>query len=183
MYNLAPFLTYSPTISAKRCQATMLCHSVRSCHSSLRSLYFSLVARLNLATGVPLGVYFTSGSLPTFPTRITLFTLLAMSRLQSSRVCPKPRMQLKGKFKNCAELIREKWEWLEVAGGQGPIAWVMAFIQRRTRQCRIRSSGGVLCSLIPVLLQSICDSFGRRNSKGRPVPRRIAKQVAVPAGW
>src|SRR5579864_4484701 len=56
----------------------MLCHSVRSCHSSLRSLYLSLVARLNLAIGVPLGEYFTSGSLPTFPTRITLFTLLGI---------------------------------------------------------------------------------------------------------
>src|SRR5258707_8250244 len=102
MYTLAPFFTYSPTISARRCQATMLCHSVRSCHSSLRSLYFSLVARLNLATGVPLGEYFTSGSLPTFPTRITLFTLLGMSRLQSSRIYPEPRMQLKGKVQNCA---------------------------------------------------------------------------------
>src|ERR1051326_6766405 len=113
MYSLAPFFTYSPTISAKRCQATMLCHSVRSCHSSLRSLYFSLVARLNLATGVPLGVYVTSGSLPTFPTRITLFTLLGMSQLQSSKDLSQLRMQLKGKFKNCAGLIRKRWEWLE----------------------------------------------------------------------
>src|SRR6476469_7405491 len=141
MYSLAPFFTYSPTISAKRCQATMLCHSVRSCHSSLRSLYFSLVARLILATGVPLGEYFTSGSLPTFPTRITLFTLLDILRLQSSRICPKPRMQLKGKFKNCAELIHKKWEWLEAPGGEGPITWVMTFIQRRMRECRIRPSG------------------------------------------
>src|SRR6185437_10672362 len=73
-----PFLTYSPTISASRCQAIMLCHSVRSCHSSLRSLNRSLVARLSLATGVPLGVYFTSGSCPTLPTSITLFTLFGM---------------------------------------------------------------------------------------------------------
>src|SRR5215472_8802402 len=56
----------------------MLCHSVRSCHSPALSLYRSLVARLNLATGTPLGVNLTSGSLPRFPTRITLFTLFAM---------------------------------------------------------------------------------------------------------
>src|SRR5579872_6221716 len=33
---------------------------------------------LNLATATPLGVYLTSGSLPRFPMRITLFTLFAM---------------------------------------------------------------------------------------------------------
>src|SRR5205807_7405790 len=68
-------------ISASRCQATMLCHSVRSCHSPPLSLKRSLVARLNLATAVPLGVYLTSGSLPRLPTRITLLTLFAMKRL------------------------------------------------------------------------------------------------------
>src|SRR5437764_222681 len=56
----------------------MSCHSVRSCHSPLRSLKFSLVAKLNFATGVPLGVYLTSGSFPRFPTRITLFTLFGI---------------------------------------------------------------------------------------------------------
>src|SRR5436309_9203591 len=65
-------------ISARRCQATMLCHSVRSCHSPALSLKRSLVAMLNLATAVPLGVYLTSGSFPRFPTRITLLTLFAM---------------------------------------------------------------------------------------------------------
>src|SRR5208337_3533981 len=78
-YTLEPLATYSPTISARRCQATMLCHSVRSCHASLRSLNLSLVARLKLATGVPLCEYLTSGSLPTFPTRMTLFTLFGIS--------------------------------------------------------------------------------------------------------
>src|SRR5215472_3847983 len=67
----------------------MLCHSVRSCHSPALSLYRSLVARLNLATGTPLGVYLTSGSLPRFPTRITLFTLFAMrDHLISGTFCP-----------------------------------------------------------------------------------------------
>jgi hypothetical protein len=32
----------------------------------------------DLATGTPLAVYLTSGSWPTFPTKITLFTLFAM---------------------------------------------------------------------------------------------------------
>src|SRR6266851_3400370 len=80
-YTLEPLTTYSPTISARRCHATMLCDSVRSCLSSFRSLNLPLVARLKLATGVPLGEYLTSGSLPTFPTRMTLFTLLGISAL------------------------------------------------------------------------------------------------------
>src|SRR6516165_3387502 len=75
MYTLPPFFRYSPAISAKRCQSTTLCHSVRSCHSPLLSLYRSLVARVSLATGVPCGVYLTSGSLPRLPIRITLLTL------------------------------------------------------------------------------------------------------------
>ena len=56
----------------------MLCHSVLSCHSPLLFLKRSLVARLNFPTGIPLGVYLTSGSAPTFPTRITLFMLFGM---------------------------------------------------------------------------------------------------------
>src|SRR2546423_8978730 len=54
----------------------MLCHSVRSCHSPPLSLYRSFVASVSFATGAPLGVYFTSGSLPRFPSKITLLTLL-----------------------------------------------------------------------------------------------------------
>src|SRR5207245_5498965 len=66
--------------SAVRCQQTMLCHSVRSFHSPLcLSLKLSLVAMLNLATAVPCGVYFNSGSLPRVPIRMTLLTLLAMA--------------------------------------------------------------------------------------------------------
>src|SRR5581483_11976774 len=56
----------------------MLCHSVLSCHSPLLFLKRSLVARLNFPTGTPLGVYLTSGSAPTFPTRITLFMLFGI---------------------------------------------------------------------------------------------------------
>src|SRR5580658_8425227 len=76
MYTLPPFFRYSPAISASRCQSTTLCHSVRSCHWPSLPLKRSLVARVIFATGVPCGVYFTSGSLPRFPIRMTLLTLL-----------------------------------------------------------------------------------------------------------
>src|ERR1700682_5184880 len=79
MYTLLPFFRYSPAISASRCQTTTLCHSVRSCHSPPLSLNRSLVASVSFATGVPLGVYFTSGSFPRFPIRMTLLTLFGMS--------------------------------------------------------------------------------------------------------
>src|SRR5882672_10990781 len=76
IYTLPPFFRYSPAISARRCQSTTLCHSVRSCHSPFLSLKRSLVARAIFATGVPLGVNFTSGSLPKLPIRVTRFKLL-----------------------------------------------------------------------------------------------------------
>src|SRR5437763_13640329 len=81
MYTLLPFFRYSPAISANRCQSTTLCHSVRSCHSPPLSLKRSFVARVSFATAAPLGVYFTSGSFPKFPRRITLLTLFMISLL------------------------------------------------------------------------------------------------------
>src|ERR1700675_1929877 len=75
MYTLPPFFRYSPAISASRCQSTTLCHSVRSCHWPSLPLKRSFVANVIFATGVPCGVNFTSGSLPRFPIRMTLFTL------------------------------------------------------------------------------------------------------------
>src|SRR5215467_2453266 len=75
MYTLPPFFRYSPAISARRCQRTTLCHSVRSCQLPSLPLKRSLVASVIFATGVPCGVYFTSGSLPRFPIRMTLLTL------------------------------------------------------------------------------------------------------------
>lgn len=63
IYIFAPLWTYSPTISAKRCQARTLCHSVRSCHSPELSLNFSVVARLNLAKATPLGALLHLGVL------------------------------------------------------------------------------------------------------------------------
>src|SRR5215469_11617366 len=74
IYRCAPCDTNSPTISASFRETTMLCHSLRSWNLPLLSLHRSLVARLNLPTGIPLAVYLTSGSFPTKPTRMTLFT-------------------------------------------------------------------------------------------------------------
>jgi hypothetical protein len=90
-YTLEPFFTYSATISAVRCHAFTLCHSVRSCHSPALSLKRSLVAMLKAHTAVPLGVYFSSGSRPTFPTRMTLFTLLAIQNSSNEDGCPSGR--------------------------------------------------------------------------------------------
>src|SRR3981189_1405228 len=75
MYTGPPFFRYSPAISASRCQSTTLCHSVLSCHCPSLPLNLELVATVIFATGVPCGVNFTSGSLPRFPIRMTLFTL------------------------------------------------------------------------------------------------------------
>src|SRR5208282_1107956 len=77
-YTERPFFRYSAAISASRCHSTTVCHSVRSCHSPFLSLKRSLVATVMVATAVPLPVCFNSGSLPRFPTRMTLLTLFAM---------------------------------------------------------------------------------------------------------
>ena len=47
MYNWVPFFTNFSTTSAVFLQATMLCHSVFSRVSPLRSLYLSVVANVN----------------------------------------------------------------------------------------------------------------------------------------
>src|SRR5258708_3622860 len=60
----------------------MLCHSVRSHHSPLLSLYRSLVARLNLAIAIPPWVNLTSGSFPRFPINMTLFRLFGILLLR-----------------------------------------------------------------------------------------------------
>src|SRR3984885_8282443 len=59
---------------------TTRCHSVRSLRSpDARSVQFSLVASVRFTIFVPSCVVRTSGSLPRFPTRITLWTLPAMT--------------------------------------------------------------------------------------------------------
>src|SRR2546428_2912132 len=70
-----PLRRYCPQISASLPQATMLCHSVRSCFSPLRSVKRSSVASVNLATLVPCGVDRISGSLPRRPIKMTLLML------------------------------------------------------------------------------------------------------------
>src|SRR5436309_985555 len=79
MYTSEPLRRYWPQISARRAQATMLCHSVLSCFSPLLSVNFSSVAMVNLATVVPLGMDLTSGSLPKRPTRMTLLIICSPS--------------------------------------------------------------------------------------------------------
>src|SRR5437868_7130095 len=60
----------------------MLCHSVRSCRSPVPlSFHESSVAIEKRQNGVPLAVYFNSGSRPRRPTRITLLTDFAIRLL------------------------------------------------------------------------------------------------------
>src|SRR5262249_48775698 len=73
----------------------MLCHSVFSWRSpEALSFQTSDVAIENRQNGVPLAVYFSSGSFPSRPTRITLFTEFAMQLLNLPRPlpcrCPRP---------------------------------------------------------------------------------------------
>src|SRR5258706_14887787 len=65
---------------------TTRCHSVFSLRSPVAlSRQLSEVATLRLAIGRPSWVRRISGSLPRFPTRITLFTLPAIAALQSRK--------------------------------------------------------------------------------------------------
>src|SRR4030067_385851 len=73
-YTCLPLDKYSPQVSPSFPKATTLCHSVFSCLLPSLSFQVSEVARLNLATAVPPAVYLTSGSAPSLPSRITLFT-------------------------------------------------------------------------------------------------------------
>src|SRR3954447_10669800 len=85
MYTLAPFLRYcSATLQRPSLKITTRCHSVFSLHSPVAlSRQLSEVATLRLAIGRPSWVRRISGSLPRFPTRITLFTLPAIAALHS----------------------------------------------------------------------------------------------------
>src|SRR6266404_895961 len=71
---------------------TTRCHSVFSLRSPVvLSRQLSEVATLRLAIGRPSWVRRISGSLPRFPTRITLFTLPAIAALHSEIYCTDPR--------------------------------------------------------------------------------------------
>src|ERR1700704_7067385 len=85
MYTLAPFFRYCSTIlQSGSLKITTRCHSVFSLRSPVPlSRQVSEVAMLRLAIGRPSCVRRISGSLPRFPTRITLFTLPAIAALHS----------------------------------------------------------------------------------------------------
>src|SRR3954452_19299582 len=85
MYTLAPFFRYcSATLQSPSLKITTRCHSVFSLRSPVPlSRQVSEVAMLRLAIGRPSCVRRISGSLPRFPTRITLFTLPAIAALHS----------------------------------------------------------------------------------------------------
>src|SRR4051812_17944882 len=85
MYTLAPFFRYCSTILQSGSEKiTTRCHSVFSLRSPVPlSRQVSEVAMLRLAIGRPSCVRRISGSLPRFPTRITLFTLPAIAALHS----------------------------------------------------------------------------------------------------
>src|ERR1700720_2136265 len=90
MYTLAPFLRYcSTTLQSGSEKITTRCHSVFSLRSPVAlSRQLSEVATLRLAIGRPSWVRRISGSLPRFPTRITLLTLpaIAASTLHSQKL-------------------------------------------------------------------------------------------------
>src|SRR5215468_1952504 len=84
-YTLAPFFRYcSMTLHSPSLNTTTRCHSVFSLRSPVfLSRQVSDVATLRLAIGRPSWVRRISGSLPRFPTRITLFTLPAIATLHA----------------------------------------------------------------------------------------------------
>src|ERR1700694_2655229 len=86
-YTLAPFFRYcSAILQSPSLKITTRCHSVFSLRSPVAlSRQLSEVATLRLAIGRPSCVRRISGSLPRFPTRITLFTLPAIAALHSRK--------------------------------------------------------------------------------------------------
>src|SRR5450631_3912673 len=85
MYTLEPFFRYcSAILQSPSLKITTRCHSVFSlCSPVALSRQVSEVATLRFAMGRPSCVRRISGSLPRFPTRITLFTLPAIAVLHS----------------------------------------------------------------------------------------------------
>src|SRR5215475_3203680 len=88
MYTLAPFFRYcSAILQSPSLKMTTRCHSVFSLRSPVAlSRQVSEVATLRLAIGRPSWVRRISGSLPRFPTRITLFTLPAIAALHAFEI-------------------------------------------------------------------------------------------------
>src|SRR6202171_2982589 len=98
MYTLAPFVRYcSATLQSPSLKITTRCHSVFSLRSPVAlSRQLSEVATLRLAIGRPSWVRRISGSLPRFPTRITLFTLPAIATLRHRKSLQPPDAQAVG---------------------------------------------------------------------------------------
>src|SRR5437764_8402736 len=96
-YTLAPFFRYcSAILQSPSLKITTRCHSVFSLRSPVvLSRQLSEVATLRLAIGRPSWVRRISGSLPRFPTRITLFTLPAITALHSRKYCRARRQRFK----------------------------------------------------------------------------------------
>src|SRR3981081_4504714 len=84
-YTLAPFFRYcSAILQSPSLKITTRCHSVFSLRSPVvLSRQLSEVATLRLAIGRPSWVRRISGSLPRLPTKITLFTLPAITALHA----------------------------------------------------------------------------------------------------
>src|SRR4030095_9577705 len=66
----APLLKYLAQFSAALSHTMILCQATSFLFASRE---YSLVARENLATALPLGIYLSSGSLPKKPARMILF--------------------------------------------------------------------------------------------------------------
>ena len=70
-----PLIRYLPHISASFPKVTIRCHSVVLTLSPFLSFRCSSVAMVNVVTIMPSGVYLTSGSFPSLPTRIALLII------------------------------------------------------------------------------------------------------------
>src|ERR1039457_4285148 len=84
---MRPLARYFEQSSAWSPHTFTRCHSTRSCFCPALSFQTSLVATLRLHTGRLLGVYFSSGSAPRFPTRMTLLTLPMVNRPPNQCSC------------------------------------------------------------------------------------------------
>src|SRR6185436_18503094 len=108
---MRPLARYLEQFSACSPQTVTRCHSVRSWRWPPLSLKTSLVAMLRLHTGRLLGVYFSSGSAPRFPTKITLFTLPIVRvpplRPHHAKSALKKRPQVFGRRQSSARAARE----------------------------------------------------------------------------
>src|SRR2546429_9008270 len=99
----------------------MLCHSVRSWRSpDPLSFHTSSVAIENRQNGTPFAVYLSSGSRPSRPTRITLFTDFAIEAphkqaapLIVGHLCPNSGPHVKS-YRLLPGRWTLRWRWLKL---------------------------------------------------------------------